>query len=165
MDRARPEPGPSVAGSPMQFKRRRIRGKTQKTYKEWRSDCGHYRICWRNEIPGLGSARYYATVRCRRPDETEFWDFAADRRPYRTLNAAKQACRQNQQTWQQFIDLADAPRNGRVDLARQQIISSVVGTRPTTGRILSTCPPVCVLPKLAPWLLHLVSPDKKDILT
>ena len=149
----------------MQFKRRRIRGKTQKTYKEWRSDCGHYRVCWCNEIPGLGSARYHATVRCCRRDGREFWDFAADRRPYRTLNAAKQACHQNQQTWQQFINLADAPRKGRVDLARQQITRSIVGTKPTTGRILSSRPPVWVLPKLVPWLLHLVSPEKKDIPT
>ena len=83
----------------MQFKRRRIRGKTQKTYKEWRSDCGHYRVCWRNEVSGLGPARYYATVRCARGDgrnsSGEFWDFAADRRPYRTLKAAQQACHQN----------------------------------------------------------------------
>jgi len=53
----------------MQFKRKRICGKTQKTYKEWQSDCGHYRICWRNEISGLGSARYYAAVRCDRGDD------------------------------------------------------------------------------------------------
>ena len=151
----------------MLFKRRRIRGKSQKTYKEWWSGCGGYRVCWRNEIPGLGSARYYATVRCCRGDgregSSEFWDFAADRRPYRTLNAAKQACHQNQQTWQRFIDLADAPRKGRNELARQQIVGSVVGTKPTTGRILNSCPPVWALPKLAPWLLQLVSPDRKDI--
>jgi len=126
-------PGPSAAaGSSVQFKRKRIRGKTQKTYKEWRSDCGHYRVCWRNEIPALGSARYYATVRCDRGDGREFWDFAADRRPYRTLNAAKQACQKNRQVWQEFIDLADAPRK------------------------------VWALLKLAPWLLQLVSPDRKE---
>ena len=62
----------------MQFKLKRIRGKTQKTYKEWRSHCGDYRVCWRNEISGLGSARYYATVCCCRGDGREFWDFAAD---------------------------------------------------------------------------------------
>ena len=146
----------------MQFKRKRIRGKTQKTYKEWRSDCGHYRVCWRNEIPGLGSARYYAAVRCDRGDGREFWDFAADRRPYRTLNAAKQACHKNQQTWQRFIDLANAPRKGRNELARQQIARSVVGTKPTTGRILNSCPPIWVQPKLAPWLLQLVSPGRKE---
>ena len=115
-------PAPSAAGSPMQFRRRRVRGKTQTTYKEWRSDCGHYRVFWRNEIPGLGSARYYATVRCRRDDGTEFWDFAADRRAYRTLNTAQQACRQNQQTWQKFIDLADAPRKGRLDPEDEKIV-------------------------------------------
>lgn len=150
----------------MQFKRRRIRGKTQKTYKEWRSDCGHYRICWRNEIPGLGSARYYATARCDRGDRSdgssEFWDFAADRRPYRTLNAAKQACEKNQRVWQQFIELDDVPRKGRNELARQQITRSVVGTKPTTGHILNSCPPIWALPHLAPWLLHLVSPDRKE---
>lgn len=145
----------------MQFKRRRVPGKTQKTYKEWRSDCGHYRVCWRNEIPSLGPARYYATVRSDRGDGREFLDFAADRRPYRTLKAAQEACRQNQQTWQQFIDLANVTRKGRIDLARQQITHSVVGTKPTTGRILNSCPPIWALPKLAPWLLQLVSPDRK----
>jgi hypothetical protein len=90
------------------------------------------------------------------------WDFAADRRPYRTLNAAKQACQCNQQVWQQFIDLANAPRKGRNELARQQIVGSVVGTKPTTGRILNSCPPVWALPYLAPWLLQLVSPDRKE---
>ena len=150
----------------MQFKRKRIPGKTQKTYKEWRSDCGHYRVCWRNEIPSLGSARYYATVRSDQGDGCdggkEFWDFAADRRPYRTLKAAQQACHQNQQTWQKFIDLADAPRKGRNELARQQIIGSVVGTKPTTGRILNSCPPIWAQPKLAPWLLNLVCPGRKE---
>ena len=147
----------------MEFKRQRNPGKTHKTDKQWRSECGHYRICWRNEFPSLGAARYYAIVRCQRGDGSEFWDFAADRRPYRSLNAAKQACHQNQQTWQQFIDLADVPRKGRANLARQQITRSVVGTKPTTGRILNSCPPVWAMPKLAPWLLNLVSPDRKDI--
>jgi len=153
----------------MEFKRKRIRGKTQKTYKEWQSECGYYRVCWRNEIPSLGSARYYATVRCDRGDgrdsSKEFWDFAADRRPYRTLKAAQEACQKNQRVWLQFIDLADASRKGRLDRARQQIANSVVGTKPTTGRILNSCPPVWARPKLAPWLLHLVSPDRKDTLT
>jgi len=142
----------------MQFRRRRVRGRAPRAYKEWRSDCGHYRVCWRNEIPGLGSAQYYATVRCRRADGTEFWDFAADRRPYRTLNAAKEACHQNQRVWQQFIDLADAPRKGRIDLAKHQVAGSVVGNKPTAGRILNSCPPAWTMPKLAPWLLKLVSP-------
>jgi hypothetical protein len=146
----------------MQFRRRRVHGKTQTTYKEWRSDCGHYRLCWRNETPGLGSARYYATVRCCRGDSREFWDFAADRRPYRTLKAAQEACQNNQRVWHQFIDLADAPRKGHLDRARQQIIGSVVGTKPTTGRILNSCPPIWALPKLAPWLLQIVSSDYKE---
>jgi len=111
----------------------------------------------------LGLARYYATVRCYRTDGREFWDFAADRRPYRTLNAAKQACQNNQRTWQQFIDLADAPRKGRNELARQQIIGSVVGSKPTAGRILNACPPVWVVAKLAPWLRNLLSPDCKGL--
>jgi len=64
--------------------------------------------------------------------------------------------------WQQFIDLADIPRKGRNDLARQQIANSVVGTKPTAGRILNSCPPIWALPKLAPWLLQLVSPDRKE---
>ena len=145
----------------MNFKRKRIRGKTQKTYKQWRSECGHYRICWRNEIHGLGSARYYATVRCLRPDGSGFWDFATDRRPYRTMKATQQACHQHQQTWQKFIDLTDAPRKGRNELARQQITCSVVGSKPTASHILNSCPPVWALPKLAPWLLNLVSPDRK----
>jgi|GEM_PF-3310044 len=154
----------------MQFKRKRIRGKTQKTYKEWRSDCGHYRICWRNEIHGLGSARYYATVRSDRGDRrdgssggsSEFWDFATDRRPYRTLSAAKKACQKNQRVWQKFIDLANVPRKGHLNLARQQIANSVVGSKPTAGRILNSCPPIWALPTLAPWLLQLVSPDRKE---
>jgi len=151
----------------MQFKRKRIRGKTQKTYKEWRSDCGHYRVCWRNELPSLGSTRYYATVRCNRGDgcdSGEFWEFAADRRPYRTLKAAQKACQKNQCVWLQFIDLAGAPRKGRIDRARQQITHSVVGSKPTTGHILNSCPPIWALPKLAPWLLRLVSPDRRDTL-
>jgi len=146
----------------MQFRRKRVRGTTPKAYKEWRSGCGHYRVCWRNEIPDLGSARYYATVRCCRGNGHEFWDFAADRRPYRTLNAAKQACQNNQRAWQQFIDLADAPPKGRNDLARQQIARSVVGNKPTAGRILNACPPVWAVPKLIPSLWNLLSPDRKE---
>lgn len=149
----------------MQFNRRRIRGKTQKTYKEWQSDCRQYRVCWRNEIPSQGSSRYYAAVRCCRGDggdsSREFWDFAAARRPYRTLNAAQEACRQNRRVWQQFIDLDDAPRKGRNEMARQQIAHSIVGTGVTAGRILNSCPPVWAIPELATWLLQLVSPTRK----
>ena len=35
-------------------------------------------------------------------------------------------------------------------------------SKPTIGRILGCCPPVWVLPKLAPWLLNLVTPDRKE---
>ena len=169
MGRVQRVPGPSAAVSSMQFKRKRIRGKTQKTYKEWRSNCGHYRVCWRNENPGLGSARYYATVRSDRGSvrdgSNEFWDFAADRRPYRTLKAAQKACEKNQRVWQKFIDLANVTRKGRLDRARHQIANSVVGTKPTASRILNSCPPVWAIPKLAPWLLNLVSPDHKEFRT
>ncbi|REJ65589.1 MAG: hypothetical protein DWQ31_16755 [Planctomycetota bacterium] len=143
----------------MQFKRKRMKGKTQKTYKEWRSECGNYRICWRNEISSLGSARYYATVLCRRDDGFEFWDFAAERKPYRTLQTAQKACERSQRVWEKFIGLKRAPRKGRMDRARAQIAASVVGKKGTAGRIIGSCPPVWVKPRLNPQLLKLICPS------
>ena len=43
----------------MNWTRKRVRGRTSKTFKRWISGCGAYRIEWRGEYePG----RWYATV-------------------------------------------------------------------------------------------------------
>jgi len=90
----------------MEFKRRKKRGHSQKTYKQWFSEDDGYRIIWRAEACGVRiTPCYEAAVRTVIPnyggtDEVfEMWDFVSDRRCYRTLEAAQKDCERHQKQW------------------------------------------------------------------
>ncbi len=77
----------------MEFKRIRKQGMRAKTRKVWISECGHYRIMWSNNIHGVDVKPYYhASIKRYRDDGSAWWDYAGERRHYRTFNAAKSAC-------------------------------------------------------------------------
>ncbi len=87
-------------------RKKRIKGRSAKTYKEWHSDCGQYRITWRSQVSGVEVApRYFACVRCVRSplDLKEYWGFALRRGPYKAFKACVKACGDNEKLWQQFL--------------------------------------------------------------
>ncbi len=64
--------------------------------KDWLSECGHYRIRWHCVFKGVSVLSSYYALRLdyRNLDGKPYWDFALphERRPYRTLEKAAQAC-------------------------------------------------------------------------
>lgn len=81
----------------MNFSRIRKLGMLAKRRKEWRSDCGQYRIIWSSNILGVDVRPYYhATVKRYRVDGSAWWDYAGEHRPYRTFKAAERACKKRQ---------------------------------------------------------------------
>ena len=88
--------------------RKRIKGRTVKTYKEWWSDCGNYRITWRKEVAGIAvDPGYYACVKCVRSDQdrTEYFGFAHRRGLNRTLKAAIKQCEEGEKVWRRFLNI------------------------------------------------------------
>jgi hypothetical protein len=88
--------------------KKRIKGKSIKTYKEWWSDCGEYRITWRKEFEGIEvDPGYFACVRCviSHLDQTEYWGFAHRRGLNRTLKAAKKSCEEGKKVWERFLSI------------------------------------------------------------
>lgn len=86
--------------------KKRIPGKTVKTYKEWWSDCGNYRITWRKEVSGVEvDPAFFSCVRCVRShrDQTEYIGFAHRRGPIRTLKVAIKECEESKNVWNQFL--------------------------------------------------------------
>ena len=70
----------------MIFKRKRIRERSAKIYKEW-YETRQYRITWQNLVAGVSvvTPAYYACVRCVRSDFEYWWDSVGRRGTYRTL--------------------------------------------------------------------------------
>jgi len=89
----------------MNFTRRRL----IPNVKTWLSECGQYRIVWRDEVAGVAMPdRYYATVRARRFDGEEWWAFVDRRGPYKTFAKAESDCDRHRKLWAKFIELSHA---------------------------------------------------------
>lgn len=133
----------------MNFKRKRqIKGRSAKTYKEWYSDCDQYRISWRSEAfevtvdPG-----YHACVRSGKG-----WGFAQRRGLYRTLKAAKDACELNWKLWSKFISIEGRTKVTQIgDLRTRAMIGK--GNQAYSG--MSDLP-VWVEKKASPRLLEII---------
>ena len=117
----------------MEFKRKRVHGKTTEIHKRWVSNCGDYRVEWRNELPGGGS--FYAMVRESRRG-ADFWNFAGRRAPYRTWKAAADACRKHQRAWKRFLNAAGRAGAGRADRLKAMIEKSVEGKAWRANKVL-----------------------------
>lgn len=64
-----------------------------------------YRIVWRSEAYGIGlPAAYQANVRIMLPNGKEMWDFVNNRRLFKTMKAAQEACEKHQRLWQQVAE-------------------------------------------------------------
>jgi hypothetical protein len=96
----------------MEFKRRKIKGRSSDTYKEWVSDCGFFRITFHNNY---GFRHYYACVKVEsRNGVSDFvWDFAFRRGPHRTFKKAVESCEKSKRLWDAFIKLSHS--KGRRD--------------------------------------------------
>jgi len=137
----------------MNFKRKqRIKGRTAKTYKEWYSDCGQYRISWRNEVFGVAMVPgYHACVR-----SGEGWGFARRRGLYRTLKAAQDACEMNWKLWNAFLVIEG---RGKVTQVRNLIARSMIGKGNQAYSGMSDLP-VWVEKKTSPRLLEVLRGGK-----
>ena len=98
-----------------------VRTSNEKHLREWRSECGHYRITWRDEFGGVSvPPRYHACVLSVRPTQRdyEFWGFAGPRRPFKTSKRASEVCSRNKRCWQRFVKLSHSKGNriGRLSL-------------------------------------------------
>lgn len=105
----------------MNFSRKKKRGQVQKHHKTWLSDCGQYKVDWRNESYGVRIRPvYHATVLCIRNlgDPHKQWDFAGRRSFYKTLEAAQQACEHHHKSWLEAITISEGERAGRADRLR-----------------------------------------------
>lgn len=102
----------------MEFTRKRVQGKQQKSYKEWRDESGNYRIVWRNEIMGMEVPdAFYATVLINGPTGP-YWDFVGTRGPYRSFKKAVEAAKKHHKAWTQLLEIAEGDRKGRADRVR-----------------------------------------------
>lgn len=139
----------------MEFTRIRKRGRTQKTYREWKSDCGHYRIIWRSEAFGVElPPRFYATVlTCGvEPLFKPWWNFVDRRGPYKTFKKAVEDCERSKKLWGAFIELGEASGH------RAERLRTLVNRSKLTFSSL----PVWVHPQADPVLLRMLFPCAKD---
>lgn len=66
---------------------------SRKLRKEWLSVCKRYRIVWRRQYMGIAMVpRYFAFRINKRSNGDICWDFAVERRPYKTFKRAYRAC-------------------------------------------------------------------------
>jgi hypothetical protein len=124
----------------MEFTRKQVRGKNQKTYKEWRDESDNYRIVWRNEFMGLDLPdAFYATVRKNGPSGP-YWDFVGARGPYRSFKKAAQAANKHRKAWCQLLEIAEGDRKGRVDRVRELDQRYRGSTRDGNYRLMMSMP-------------------------
>ena len=120
-------------------RKKRIKGRSAKTYKEWHSECGQYRITWRSQVFGIEvPPRYYACVRCVRSplDLLEYWGFAQCRRPYKAFKAVVKACEENEKLWQQFLAMEGRDKIAQVkDLKARATVGSGEGAYCTMNEL------------------------------
>jgi hypothetical protein len=96
----------------VEFKRRKVKGRSSETYKEWVSDCGFFRITWINEY---SYKHYQACVKVESTDGVHpfRWDFAYRRGPHKTFKKAVESCERNKRLWDAFVKLSHS--TGRRD--------------------------------------------------
>jgi hypothetical protein len=142
----------------MEFKqKKRIKGKTIKTYKEWWSNCGNYRITWRKEVAGIEvDPGYYACCRClvSHRDPTPYIGFAYRRGLNRTLKAAKKSCEDGKKIWEQFLRITG---RAKVTQFRRLKASAVVGKGKNKYSALTDIPQ-WVIDEADPRLLEILTP-------
>jgi len=135
----------------------RIKGKSVKTYREWWSDCGNYRITWRREVNGVSvDPGFYACCRCfvSHRDPTAYFGFAYRRGLNRTLKAAKLSCEDGKRVWEQFLRITG---QAKVTQFRRLKASSVVGKGRNKYSALTDIPQ-WVIEEADPRLLEILTP-------
>lgn len=89
----------------MNFKRRSIKGRSRKVYKEWLDETRQYRITWTREVCGVRvPAHFFAAVRTVLPNGREMWDFAGRRGAYKTFKKAMEECEANKRLWTKAME-------------------------------------------------------------
>lgn len=105
----------------MDFVRVKKRGQAQKNQKTWLSKDRQYQIRWSRESFGVRTPpHYYALVLCLRNIDLKDrqWDFAGKRGPYKTYEAAFEACERHQKVWLAAMEISEGERTGRNDRLR-----------------------------------------------
>ena len=136
-------------------RKKRIKGRSAQTYKEWHSNCGQYRITWRSQVWGIEvTPRYFACVRCVRSplDPAEYWGFAARRGTYKSFKAVVKACVENEKLWQQFLAMEGRDKVAQVNnLKAQAMVGSGNGA-------------YCAMNELPVWAILQMTPRHLDLL-
>jgi len=141
----------------MEFKRKRIRGRDQKTYREWYDESRQYQIRWRSMWEGIQVIpAYYALVRCL-AGENVIWDFVGRMGPYKTYKKALEEAERNRKVWERFLEIANGERKGRMDRVRALDLR----TRHAGRRILGSLP-LWVRDAAEPRALRLLFPDPSN---
>jgi hypothetical protein len=137
--------------------RTRIKGKSVKTYREWWSDCGNYRITWRREVNGVAvDPGFYACVKCfvSHHDPTEYVGFANRRGLNRTLKAAIKSCEDGESVWLRFLRITG---RAKVTQFRRLQADTMVGKGKNRYSALTDIPQ-WVVAEADPRLLEILSP-------
>lgn len=80
--------------------------------KEWMSECGSYRIVWRDQVAGVSiTPGYQAMINVLSREGRGYWSWVGRNSPYRTFKAAETACKKHQRDWQKFVKLTEAKGN------------------------------------------------------
>lgn len=136
----------------------RIKGRTVKTYKEWLSDCGNYRITWRKEVFGIEvDPGFFACVRCvvSHRDQTEYWGFASRRGLNRTFKASIKSCEDGQKVWERFLSITG---RAKVTQFRRLRADTIVGKGKNRYSALVDIPR-WVVEEADQRLLNILSPE------
>ncbi len=137
--------------------KKRIKDKSVKTYKEWRSDCGEYRITWRKEVQGVEvDPGYHACVRCvvSHHNQTVYWGFAHKRGLNRTFKAAMKSCEDGQKVWKRFLSITG---RAKVTQFRRLVADTVVGVKKNKHSAFVDIP-LWVIQEADPRLLDILTP-------
>lgn len=112
--------------------------------KTWLSECGHYRITYRNLLPDCKRYKppYYAEV-LSEINGRKIWSFAHKRGPFWSFAAAAKACKSNRYQWKRLLKAKSAEE------ARALIAASRVGL---TKRGRSTHQTVKILSYPPKWV-------------
>jgi hypothetical protein len=141
----------------MNFRRkRRVKGRAAKNYKEWYDETRQYRISWRNQVAGVDvTPAYYACVRCVRfnDDGFRYWGFVGRRGPYRSRKAAIKDCEKHQQLWNKFLAIEG---RSKVSQVRELQARALIGTGRSATSFMSDLPL---------WISQQATPRLLEILT
>jgi hypothetical protein len=141
--------------------KKRIKGKTIKTYREWWSDCGNYRITWRNEVSGVEvDPGFFACVKCVVSDQdcTEYIGFAHRRGLNRTLKAAIKQCEGGKKAWDRFLRISG---RAKVTQFRRLRAETMVGVGKNRYSAFTDIP-VWVIEEADERLLKILCPKETD---